>query len=272
MTTPALPLAIDPATLEHWIGADNVLIVDLAGEATYDAGHIRGAIRLDYADIVTANPPVLGLLPDAEHIQAVCAHLGIHPETRVIATDDEVGGKSARLIWTLAAWGHRHLSWLDGGNLAWSREGHRLVTERPSIPAGDFVPALDESVIADRDWILNNLNRPDVVLLDTRSTGEYDGGIRRSLRSGHIPGAVNYEWTRAMRGPTDPRLRPREALLAELAALGVTPDKEVVTYCQSHHRSAHTWLVLKSLGFPRVRGYHGAWSDWGNAPDTPVEA
>jgi thiosulfate/3-mercaptopyruvate sulfurtransferase len=56
-----------------------------------------------------------------------------------------------------------------------------------------------------------------------------------------------------------------------LTSLGITPEKEIVCYCQSHHRSAHSFIMLKSLGFTRVRGYPGSWSDWGNSPDTPIE-
>ncbi|MDX1513585.1 MAG: rhodanese-like domain-containing protein, partial [Gammaproteobacteria bacterium] len=90
-------------------------------------------------------------------------------------------------------------------------------------------------------------------------------------RGGHIPGAVNFNWTDAMDPEAQRRLRPRERLLEDLADLGVTPDREVVTYCQTHRRSSHTYVVLKSLGFERVRGYPGSWSDWGNDPSTPVE-
>ncbi|HKK13309.1 MAG TPA: rhodanese-like domain-containing protein, partial [Gammaproteobacteria bacterium] len=57
----------------------------------------------------------------------------------------------------------------------------------------------------------------------------------------------------------------------ELETLGITPDREVITYCQTHHRSAHTYIVLRSLGYPRVKGYPGSWSDWGNRPEAPVE-
>jgi thiosulfate/3-mercaptopyruvate sulfurtransferase len=45
----------------------------------------------------------------------------------------------------------------------------------------------------------------------------------------------------------------------------------VITHCQTHHRSGFTYLVAKSLGYPRVKGYAGSWGEWGNHPDTPVE-
>ncbi|MFN2349948.1 MAG: sulfurtransferase [Thioalkalivibrio sp.] len=125
--------------------------------------------------------------------------------------------------------------------------------------------------VVDRDWILAHLGDPALCLVDTRSTGEYQGTDLQAARGGHIPGAVHYDWTRAMDTHRNLRLCPEDSLREELSGLGITPDKEVVVYCQAHHRSAHTWLMLKHLGFEKVRGYPGAWSDWGNAQEVPEE-
>ena len=124
---------------------------------------------------------------------------------------------------------------------------------------------------ADAGYILARLDDPGTALLDTRTPEEFSGERVRAARGGHIPGAVNFNWVEAMDADHNLRLKPAPVLLESLAALGVTPDKEVIAYCQTHHRSSHTFVVLKWLGFERVRGYPGAWSEWGNREDTPVE-
>ena len=110
-----------------------------------------------------------------------------------------------------------------------------------------------------------------MVLLDTRTPAEFSGADRRAARGGHIPGAVNVDWTLTMDPDRHRALRPADELRALYAQAGVDPDAEVVAYCQTHHRSSHTFWVLRHLGYRRVRGYPGAWSDWGNRDDTPVE-
>jgi thiosulfate/3-mercaptopyruvate sulfurtransferase len=90
-------------------------------------------------------------------------------------------------------------------------------------------------------------------------------------RGGHIPGAVNIEWTDAMDKQHDLRLKPENELRQLLESKGITPDKMIVMHCQTHHRSAHTYILLKSLGYEKIKGYPGSWSDWGNEPNTPIE-
>ena len=272
MSDTPLALVLPPEALDAARARDGVVLVDVGSPESYVKQHLPGAVFLEYAWIVDRDPPRMGLLPPPEQLARVLGALGITPETHVIAYDDEGGGRAARLLWTLDVIGHRRFSLLDGGLQAWAGEGRPLETAiHVPRPAHYPVPAVSGQGMATREEILARLGDPGQVLLDARSEAEYTGRKVLAQRGGHIPGAVHYEWTRAMDRQRHLRLRPAEALRDELAALGVTPDREVVTYCQTHHRSALSYIVLKWLGFPRVKGYAGSWSDWGNAADTPVE-
>lgn len=267
-----LPLLIEPEQLQPCLADPRVLIVDLSNPASYAAGHIPGAVHLDYADLVRGEPPAMGLLPNEAQLGDVCSRLGLTPERRVVAYDEEGNGRAGRLLWTLAVLGHEPVSLLNGGIHAWDAAGGSLEAQLRHPSRSDY-PArfVNPAAMADKAYILERLGHADVALLDTRTPAEFAGLDQRAARSGHIPGAVNLNWTDAMDPQRQFRLQPDPVLRELLAARGVTPDKEVIVYCQTHHRSAHTYWVLRYLGYPRVRGYPGAWSEWGNDSRLPVE-
>ena len=269
MTT--LPELIEPVYLESLWAYENVLIVDLSRAATYQQLHIPGAVHLDYAHLVVSRPPALGLVPDDATLAAVFSAHGIGNNTHVIAYDDEGGGKAARLLWTLELAGHRHASLLNGGLHAWVNEGHAHEPTPVTPSPARFMVRHDELPSVDHDYILAHLTDTDVCLLDVRSPAEFSGRQRRADRGGHIPGAVNLEWTELMDRTRNLRLKADQVMRDMLTAIGATPDREIITYCQTHHRSAHTYFVLRYLGYDRVRGFPGSWSYWGNRPDLPVE-
>ncbi len=268
---PQFPLVVEPAQLAEQLGAQNLLIVDLCKPEIYANQHVPGAIHLEYAQLVTAQPPVMGLLPDDACLGQVFSALGLAPDMHVVAYDDEGGAKACRLLWTLDVIGHAHFSLLNGGLRAWLA-GRHPVNNTPARPgASHYQVTCSGRALADKEYILAHLQDAQVKLLDARTPGEYRGTDKRAQRGGHIPGAVNMDWTEALDMQNSGRLKAADALRARLDALGVTPDKEVIVYCQTHHRSSHTYIVLKSLGYPRLKGYPGAWSEWGNSCDTPVE-
>jgi thiosulfate/3-mercaptopyruvate sulfurtransferase len=266
-----LPLIVEPTELQAHLGTEGLLIVDLSRPESYVQAHVPGAVPLDYAQIVAARPPAMGLLPEPERLSEVFGSIGMTPDSHVVAYDDEGGGRAARLLWTLEVIGHPHYSLLNGGLHAWVNEHHPLSAAPVRSARRSYSVAYRDHAVADKRYLLDHLHDPGVVIVDARSPAEYRGEDRRAQRAGHIPGAVNFDWLNAIDRTRNLRLKPAEELRRVLRELGVTPDKEVIAYCQTHHRSAHTYIMLKSLGYPRVRGYPGSWSEWGNCPQTPVE-
>ncbi|MBL4851676.1 MAG: sulfurtransferase [Gammaproteobacteria bacterium] len=264
-------LLLEPQALQPLLGNHQLLVVDLSSADSYNTLHIPGAISLNYNNIVTSQPPTMGLLPNEEMLSRVFSKIGLTPSHHVVAYDDDNSGKACRLLWTLDCLGHKSSSLLNGGLTAWRSTGMPMNNQTISIHTSHYEARIDNTVLADKDYILEHLNDPSVVLLDARSEGEFKGEIVRAKRSGHIPGAVNINWTDAINMENNLKLRSSDALRTLYASAGITKDKQIISYCQTHHRSAHSYIVLKSLGYKSIKGYHGAWSEWGNDKDTPIE-
>ena len=262
---------IEAGELARLLGRDDLLIVDVRTLDQCVDGHIPGAAMLDYADLLERQGPALGLLPGARQLSRVLASLGLERHHHVVAYNDDNGSHAARLLWSLDIVGHHNYSLLNGGFAAWD-ELDLPIADVPRHPEpSEYLTVIHEDGLADFDYVRSVLGDSGTVLLDTRSPDEYSGRDIRARRGGHIPGAVNFDWSRAVDLIDNGRLRAADELLFQLHEFGVTPDKEIIPYCHSHHRSAHTWLVLKHLGFSRVRPYAGSWSEWGNRDDVPVE-
>ncbi len=263
---------IEPDELEALLSNENLVIIDLCKAKQYAQAHIPGAHYVNYFDIVKNDKPVMGLLPDNEDFSALLSSLGITKKSLIVAYDDEGGGCAARFVWTLNVFGHETAVVLNGGLHSWANEGHALTNTTPDKPvASDYPLKKSHHHTATRAFIQTHLDDDNVVFLDARSLAEYTGEKKFAEKAGHIPGAIHYEWTAAMDQSKNLRRLPGEDIQQQLDALGISKDKEVVCYCQSHHRSAYSWLVLKSLGYENVLGYPGSWSEWGNHPDTAVE-
>lgn len=258
----------------------------------YLAGHIPGAVFAGMiADLSDPDHPLPDMLAPPGQFARVMCRLGIAGDTLVVAYDNmgfPLG--SARLWWALSCYGHDRVRVLDGGLRQWQAEQRPMSTDIPLIEPASFTPRIRREWIAAKEDVLAAIGQSGTVIVDCLTPELYRGGGERHLwgqRPGHIPGARNVPYLANI----DPVLASvtateRERLLASgrsftfaardtLAGLyrnaGVTPDREVITYCGRGYAGACGLLALKLLGYERARLYDGSWAEWSADPALAAE-
>ena len=244
-------------------------LLDLRPAELFAAGHLPHAVHLDLfgVSLTDTDPaPLRAFLWMIEHLLAT---RGVSADRPVVVYETDSGMRAARAFWFLELFGHPNVRMLDGGVRAWQEAGLPLTTESAAPASSSWTGERRTDVLATWRDVADRLNRPEVTILDTRSDGEYCGTTVRAARGGAIPGAVHIEWTRNL--GADGAFKPAAELTAMYVEAGVTPDREVVSYCQGGYRAAHSYLALRLLGYPQVRSYLGSWKEWGDRVELPIE-
>ena len=266
---------------EHLDDAD-VVVAEVDEDATaYEKSHIPGAVGFDWkADF---QDPFKRTFLDKAGFEALMDAKGIRRDHHVVLYGGSNNWFAAYAYWYFKIYGHERVSLMNGGRKLWELQGRELTGDATSVePASGYQASEPDTAIrARRDQVLSTyVGAPEgTALVDVRSPAEFAGELvapphlpnEGAQVPGHIPGAANVPWGKAVNDDTGEFLATDE-LKSLYEGKGVTADKDVVAYCRIGERSAHTWFVLHEvLGYDKVRNYDGSWTEYGSLVDVPVE-
>jgi thiosulfate/3-mercaptopyruvate sulfurtransferase len=264
--------------LADQLGRPEVRVLDVrwrpdgSGRAAWTAGHIPGAVHLDWrADLSdTSESGDTLLLAGPEQVARALSVAGVADGTTVVVYDDTVSLFAARTWWSMRAYGLESVRVLDGGYPAWIEEGRPTSNATAPPPPGHVTPRAQSRMRLTTSDVRALLSSPEVTLLDARAPAEYRGHEGNTKRLGHIPGAVNVP-VGAMTRPGSQHFKDGDELRDLLFKANIARGRRMVCYDGAGVAAAKLAFALTLLGHDDVAVYDGGWSEWGNRLDLPVD-
>ncbi len=239
-------------------------MIDARPFADYSQGHVPGAVNIDLMQFHWIDTSKEGIRQFNRQARILLSNIGISRNRFVVFYDDVSGPSAARGVWLLLYFLHNKVAMLDGGIEGWKAK-YDTETKTNAFRHAEFKGRPDQKILAGYKSIKSAVKSKKTIILDARSKEEYDGTAVRAARAGHIPNAVNIDWAENVTG-----IRFKSASDLGKMYSKIPKDAEVITYCQGGYRAANSFVVLKMLGYEKVRMYLGSWGEWGNRADLPV--
>src|SRR5215210_5193586 len=249
---------VTAAWVEEHLDDDGIVLVEVDEDTTsYDSGHIKGAIKLDWT--TDLQDQVRRDFVNKEQFEALMSERGVSNDDTVILYG-----------------GNNNVKLLDGGRKKWELDGRELTDELPKRERTSYTAKeQDASIRAYRDEVVAAIGTQN--LIDVRSPDEFAGRLlapahlpqEQAQRAGHIPTAGNVPWSKAAHD--DGTFKSDEDLSQLYKEAGVDEAKDTIAYCRIGERSSHTWFVLRELlGHKNVKNYDGSWTEYGSLVGVPI--
>ena len=280
---------ISPDELTEMMKSDSVIIVSCRKTKNYRKVHIKGAVNVWHQDLYQSREveyveyaedeeyedeeylvEVEGLINTPSELAEIFGAQGISEKKTIVVYDGGSNKYSGRLYWIFKYLGCKNVKILNGGMKSWRAERIALTPNKTKVKAVTFVPKPDKATIVSPEYLEEHLNDSKSAVVDARSKAEYDGEEGRSVRFGHIPGAINLEYKKILN--KDGTVKSKADLEKIFEAAGISSDKEIFLYCETSVRAGILYSALTSiLKYKKVKVYDGAFSEWATDSSKPIE-
>lgn len=242
-----------------------------SGKASYEQGHIRGAVFADLTGALSdPNSDLPFTVPKREPFTEHLTQLGIGDNTYTVIYDqnalvgDSVAASywASRLAWQMRYEGFENIAVLEGGLQKWLAEGREVTTETTTHSKASFSGKRRDDMLASKEDVQQALHDEQVVLINSLSADDHE--------SGHIPNSHNVFFGQHADANTKAILGEEQLRASFKAAGALDPNKKVITYCGGGIAATWTALVLNRLGQPNVAVYDGSMNEWTSDPTCPI--
>ncbi|QDZ12737.1 rhodanese-like domain-containing protein [Devosia ginsengisoli] len=231
---------------------DGAKLIDVRSAAAYAEGHVAGAINLPWQALnVSETDGIRNEFASDATFEELLGKAGLSYDDTILIYDTNALPGRAYVAFVYAGFDKVHV--LDGGIGVWQGE---LSTEPVEVAATPFRLERKNDIRVSKDYVASKVGDANAVIIDGRNGDAY--------ADGHIPGAQTLPASSLLTPAAT--LQSEPVLLELLNTAGVSPDREVVSYCGSGVAAANNYLALRNLGYQNVVLYDASWDEWSRDP------
>lgn len=246
----------------------SMVVIDVMAADVYAKQHIQGAINIPHKSLYKEGP-VEGQFKDAAELAEMFGKKGVSNTAKIVIYDDGSQKYNSRVWWILRYLGatdiyllHKDMAQMEASRIPMTATA---VTLKPTT----FLVNLNPDMNIDMASVKASQDKAGVVLLDAREKDEYDGMDKAQKSKGHLPGAVFMNFKEVL--TENGAYKTKEQIIETAAKFGVTPEKEVIVYCQTGIKAAVLYYAFKEIaGFSNVKLYAGAYAEWASVNENPI--
>jgi len=246
----------------------NMIVIDVQAADVYAKQHIQGAINIPHKSLYKEGP-IEGQFKDAAELAVIFGKKGVSNSSKIVIYDDGSQKYNSRIWWVLKYLGasdvsllHKEMSQMEAARIP-------MTTMAKTLPATTFEVAVNPEMNIEMAAVKSLSGNPDAIILDNRERDEFDGMDKDKRSKGHLPGAVFMNFKEVL--TSTGAYKTKEEIIAAVSRFGVTPDKQIVVYCQTGIKAAVVYIALKEIaGFSNVKLYAGAYAEWASAADNQI--
>ena len=261
--------------VEDNLETDGIVVIEVDEDtSSYDKGHLRGAIKLDWT--TDLQDQVRRDFIGKAQFEELLSSRGVANDDTVVLYGGNNNWFAAYAFWYFKLYGHQDVKLMDGGRKKWELDSRVLTDELPERATTSYTAQeQDHSIRAFRDETIAAIGVKN--LIDVRSPDEYAGRLlapahlpqEQAQRAGHVPTSLNVPWSK--NANDDGTFKSDDELKALYAGVGIDDSKDTIALCRIGERSSLTWFVLRELlGHQNVKNYDGSWTEYGSLVGVPV--
>lgn len=249
------------------LAGNNIVFIDVRTKKEYDVSHIVGAIYIDVENTFNRHGDPTRIAP-LHQVQKFLSAAGVKNSDYIILYDNGDLKNAAHLYWLLETYNHKKVSVIDGGFTQWLKMNGEISKTPHTLPKSQYLASISPDNFATKLTTRLAIDNRNIVILDSRTSSEFNGLKSKANRHGHIQGAVSYPWSDNFISESASGLVKDKLTLSQLYQ-GISKDKQVITYCNRGKQSAVSYLIMRHLGY-KVSVYDGGWLEWGNDSHLPI--